>query len=100
MGMNYMIFVWKHLQILIPIDLFVLALTVTIILLPTIWVLNLNDLSILGVFNQTLAVYVLLSQIINFGLYYSILYFTSKTNTNKKEKIKYNLLDKAFFIVS
>ena len=45
------------------------------------------DVAMLGVFNQLIAVYVVLSQIINVGLYYSILNFTSDPAYKKTQKI-------------
>ncbi len=45
------------------------------------------DVTTLGVFNQLLAVYVVLSQIINVGLYYSVLNFTSDPGYKKSQKI-------------
>ncbi len=46
------------------------------------------NVEILGVFNQSLAVYVILSQISNFGLYYSVLNYTSDLTNNKSQKIE------------
>tara|TARA_B100002051_G_C16667795_1_gene602748 strand:- start:75 stop:1355 length:1281 start_codon:yes stop_codon:yes gene_type:complete len=45
------------------------------------------DLTILGIFNQALAIYVIISQISNFGLSHTILYFSSNITLSKQTRI-------------
>ena len=46
------------------------------------------DLATLGIFNQALVVYILLSQLANMGLSYSTLYFSSNTSFSTKQRLE------------
>ena len=56
-------------------------------LILNVLILYFYNLETLGIFNQAFAIYVIISQLANFGLYYSVLNVSSDVNINSQQKI-------------